>query len=79
MLVEKAINASNYTIYILLLDMSKAFDTVDRKKLFEYLEGALNPDELHLLSILSRCPKIQVKVADKIGEPFETLLGINAR
>ena len=41
--------------------MSKAFDTVDRKKLFE---------------LLSRCPKIQVKVAGKFGEYFNTLLGI---
>ena len=76
MLVEKAINASDYTIYILLLDMSKAFDTVDRKKLFELFEKFLSPDELHLLSILSRCPKIQVKVAGKFGEFFNTLLGI---
>ena len=60
MLVEKAINASDYTIYIRLLD----------------LEKNLSPYELHLLSILSRCPKIQVKVAGKFGESFNTLLGI---
>ena len=37
MLAEKAINASDYTIYLLLLDMSKAFDTVDRKQLFAHI------------------------------------------
>ena len=75
MLVEKAINASDYSIYILLLDMSKAFDTVDRK-LFKYLEEILEADELHLLSILTRNPQIAIKVNEKLCEKFEILVGI---
>ena len=49
LLAEKAITSSDYKIYILLLDMSKAFDTVNRNQLFETLEEILLPDELHLL------------------------------
>ena len=75
MLVEKAINASDYSIYILLLDMSKAFDTVDRKTLFKYLEEILEADELHLLSMLTRNPQIAIKVNGQLGEKFETLIG----
>ena len=33
LLAEKAITSSDYKIYILLLDMSKAFDTVNRNQL----------------------------------------------
>ena len=35
MITEKAIISSNYKIYLILLDMSKAFDTVNRKILFD--------------------------------------------
>lgn len=76
LLAEKAINASDYTIYILMLDMSKAFDTVDRNKLFEALEEVLLPEELHLLHILTNNVFIKVRVAEELGEAFTTLIGI---
>ena len=38
MLAEKAITSSTYNIYLLLLDMSKAFDTVCRNKLLSDLQ-----------------------------------------
>ena len=50
LLAEKAITSSDYKIYILLLDMSKAFDTVNRNQLFETLEEILLPYEIHLLN-----------------------------
>ena len=50
---EKAIISENYKIYLLILDMSKAFDTVNRKTLFEELEQELQDDEMHLISILT--------------------------
>ena len=75
-LIEKAINASDFKAYLALFDMSKAFDNVDREKLFKYLEEILEPDELHLMSLLINTPNIQVRVNGKIGEQFTTLLGI---
>ena len=75
-LCEKAIASSDYTLYLLLLDMSKAFDTVRRDTLFERLEQILQPDELHLLSILTNRPTIRVRVNEEFGETFETYLGI---
>ena len=76
MLAEKAIISSSYKVYILLLDMSKAFDSVNRKILFEKLEMILEPDELHLLSILTKTPKLKIKVNQTYGELFETKIGI---
>ena len=54
LLAEKAITSSDYKIYILLLDMSKAFDTVNRNQLFETVEEILLPDELHLLHYINQ-------------------------
>ena len=76
LLAEKAITSSNYKLYLLLLDMSKAFDTVNRNILFTHLENILNPDELHLFSIITSKPKLQVKICKTMGEKFETSIGI---
>ena len=37
LLIDKAITSSDYDVFILLLDMSKAFDTVNRKVLLQEL------------------------------------------
>ena len=76
LLAEKAINSSNYKIFLSLFDMSKAYDTVNRRKLFEHLEQILNPDELHLLSIITNLTKVKVKVNNTFGTLFVTQIGI---
>ena len=59
LLTEKAILSSDYHIHLLLLDMSKAFDTVDREILFEHLEEILDADELYIFHILTNLPEIK--------------------
>ncbi len=61
-LAEKAITSNTYHIYLLLVDMSKAFDTVSYKKLLENLKDVLNLDELHMMSIFIKDVKLKVKV-----------------
>ncbi len=56
---KNPIQSSDYTIYLLLIDMSNVFDSVRRDTLFERLEKILPPDELHLLSIINNRPNIQ--------------------
>ena len=51
-LAEKAVTSSNYEIIIEMLDMSKAFDTIEGDKLFEILKKILDEDELHLMKVL---------------------------
>ena len=46
LLAEMAITSKDLTIYLLMLDMSKAFDTVNRVKLFTILRTFLEDDEL---------------------------------
>ena len=45
-----------------LLDMSQAFDSIQRNTLIEDLKNVLNQDELHLIRIL-----LDVKIAVKCG------------
>ena len=76
LLAEKAITSNDYSMYILMLDMSKAFDTVDRKRLFKSLEEILLPEELHLLHILINDVFIHVRVGNELSVAFISLIGI---
>ncbi len=66
-LTEKAITSSLYNITILLLDMSKDFDTVDKGTLFKDLTEILEEDELHMISILLKDVTLQVKIGNNMG------------
>ena len=70
-LAEKAITSSTYNIYLLLLDMSKAFDTVCRSKLLTDL-----PDEIHMMAVLISDVVLTVKVGKELGEQIKKEVGI---
>ena len=57
-------------IYLLLLDMSKAFDTVCRNKLKD-LQEVLEPDEMHMMTIHISDVVLTVKVGKELGEQFQ--------
>ena len=76
LIIEKAIISSDLDIYILLLDMSKAFDTVNRKILLSDLATTLNPDEVHLLGVLTNRPLISIFLDGEVGEGFHSYVGI---
>ena len=76
LLAEKAITSEDYRIYILLLDMSKAFDTVNRNKLMKYLEEILTPSEMRLMFLLIAGVKLRVRVGKEFGEYIETNIGV---
>ncbi len=75
-LAEKAITSSSYQVTVLLLDMSKAFDTVDRGMLFEDLKEVLDQDELHMISILLKDVQLTVRINKEKGESFTTNVGV---
>ena len=62
LIIEKTISSTDETVYLLLLDMSKAFDSTQRNTLIEDLKNVLTQDELHLIRIL-----LDVKIAAKCG------------
>ncbi len=77
LLAEKTITSTDYTIHILMLDMSKAFDTVDRNTLFEDLKEILDHDELHMLKILIENVELTVRVSSNYSQKsIKTAIGV---
>ena len=74
-LIEQAVCAEDLTIHLILLDMSRAFDTIERGILLEDLKELLEPDILHLVNLLLTDVQIQVKYKNKIGETFKPNIG----
>ena len=61
------ITSENYDIFLLLLDMPKAFDTVDRKKLMNILGSMLTKCELPMMHALINNVILNVKIGNKTG------------
>ena len=76
MLVEKAIVSQDYTIILLLIDMSKAFDTVERGKLLQQLENILDPPEMRMLYLLIADVELFVRMGKEMGESILTNIGV---
>ena len=76
LLAEKAISSDDYHIHILMMDMSRAFDTVNRKLLMEDLKEVLNDDELHIIKLLLHDVKLVVRCGTSHGEEFTTHMGV---
>ena len=58
-----------------MLDMSKAFDTIQKGTLFEDLKEILTIDELDLIHLLLNYVQLAVKLENKIGKLFESRIG----
>ena len=76
LLCDKAMASTDYQTHILLLDMSKAFDTVDRHKLYQILETKIDRGELNLVNTLLKDVTIQIKNDNVLGQTFTTNIGI---
>ena len=75
LLAEKAISSASYTVHVLLMDLSKAFDTINRETLINDLKNILEPDEVHMMKILLEGVQYQIKVGNTIGDAFQTNTG----
>lgn len=64
-------------IKILGLDLSRAFDTIDREKLMEIVEHSdwATPDDLRLIRLLLANTSLQVRVSHYFSAPFQTNIG----
>ena len=74
MVIVRILSSKDGKAYLLLLDMSKAFDTMERKTLIDDLEKILDPDETHLYCKLLDV-KLAVKCGSTVGKFFETDTG----
>ena len=76
LMAEKAATTPNYTTNLLLMDMSKAFDRVERGRIIQDLKEFLEEDELHLIKILMEDVRLAVRVGKEPGKQFKTNIGI---
>ena len=75
-MAEKAISSNNYNTHILMMDMSKAFDTVKRDILLSDLKMIVDDDELHILKLLIDDVRLVVKCGNSLGVEFSTNVGV---
>ncbi len=75
-MAEKAVTSNSYETTILLLDMSKAFNTVDRGLLYEDLRKILDEDELHMITMILKEVRLQVRCGKTMGEQITTNVGV---
>ena len=76
LLAEKAVTSVDYETTILLLDMSKAFDTVQRDSLLQQLKSILDDDEIHIIKILLIEVRLVVRTGKYRGEEINTNIGV---
>ncbi len=76
LLAEKAVTSVDYETTILLLDMSKAFDTVQRNTLLQQLKSILDDDEIHIMKIILKDVKLVVRMGKYRGEEINTNIGV---
>ena len=74
-MAERSITSTNQNMHLLMLDMSKAFDTVNRSILLKDLSKIIENDELHLISIMLNT-KLRVRCGSSISEIFQTNTGV---
>ena len=75
-LTEKTITSKNYNLSIMMIDMPKAFDKVNRKTLFEKLEAILDESEMRMMYLLINNFKVKVRVGRSLSEEILTNIGI---
>ncbi len=59
-----------------MLDMSKAFDTVDRNALHQDLVEVPDQDKLQMMTLLLKDVELQVRFRQILGEPIKTNIGV---
>ena len=62
LIIERTITSKNESVYLIMHDMSKAFDSINRATLIKYLEKILQKDELHLINTM-----LNVELSVKFG------------
>jgi hypothetical protein len=65
----------NEEILVLGLDMSRAFDTLERQLLINGLRDIIDEDSLRMVHVLLDKTNLQAKIERALSEPFDTNLG----
>ena len=75
-LIEKAITSENYNLIIMMIDVSKAFDTANQNTLLEKLETILDECEMRMVYLLINNITLKVRVGRSLEEEILTSIGV---
>ena len=75
-LIEKAITSENYNLIIMMIDVSKAFDTANQNTLLEKLETILDESEMRMVYLLINNITLKVRVGRSLEEEILTSIGV---
>ena len=66
---------ANYLIHLLMLDMLKTFDAINRSMLMQELAKVLDPNKLHIIKVLTN-PQLKIWCGNEKSDAFETDTGV---
>jgi len=72
--IERTITSKTETLHLVMLDMSKVFDRINRKVLLDHLRNTIHPDELHIVKKMLEVT-LAVRCGQSISETFTTDTG----
>ena len=64
-------------IHILGIDLSRAFDTIDRNLLLKEMKTIVDEDSWRMTHTLLNNTTLQARIKNILSEPFETNIGDN--
>ena len=74
-IIAKAMLYKEHVVKVTGLDMSSAFDTVNRAELLKVLEGIVDEDELRMCRLLLSNTTMKLRFGDHEEETFKTNKG----
>ena len=67
--------SANYVIHLLMLDMLKTFDAINRSMLMQELAKVLDSNKLHIIKVLTN-PQLKIWCGNEKSHAFETDTGV---
>ena len=78
LIIERTITARNKSAHIIILDMSKAIDSINRNQFIEDLRNITEKDELRIISTLLNV-SLSVRCENTLSKVFEADTGATVR
>ena len=64
-----------WSCHLLGIDMSRAFDTINRHKLLEVMDAIVDEDAARMIRLLLANTTLAVQIDNITGKPFEATIG----
>ena len=73
-IIERTMIPRNESVHLIMLDMSKVFDSINRNQLIEDLQNTIETNELHIISALANV-SLSARCENALSKVYETNTG----